>query len=80
VTAPAGSTLTVSALFSQEDGDLDLRLYDPTYSTSVPVASSATDDDGETIVYAVPLETTFLIRVAGFQGASAPYTLVVDIE
>ncbi|PKN53903.1 MAG: hypothetical protein CVU56_29395 [Deltaproteobacteria bacterium HGW-Deltaproteobacteria-14] len=80
VAAPAGSTLTVSALFSQAEGDLDLRLYDPTYSITVPVASSTSDDDDETIVYPVPLATTFLVRVVGFQGASAAYELVVVIE
>lgn len=80
VTAPAGSTLTVSALFSQAEGDLDLRLYDPTTSMSIPVASSTSDDDDETLVYDVPLETTFLVRVAGFQGASAPYQLAITIE
>jgi len=80
VEVPGGSTLTVSILFSHDEGDLDLRLYDAAYSLTVPVASSTSSTDDETIVWSVPFDGTYLIRVAGFAGASAGYDLVVAIE
>lgn len=80
VEAPAGATLTVAILFSHDEGDLDLRLYDPSLSTTTPVASSTSGDDDEVIVHQVGAATTFLVRVAGFQGASAGYDLVIELD
>jgi hypothetical protein len=80
VAATGGTTLTVTARFSHAEGDLDLRLYDPSYSTTIPVAKADSKDDDEVITYAVAVDGTLLVRVHGFDGASAGYDLQVTVE
>lgn len=78
IQAEGGTVIDVLASFSHGEGDLDMRLYDPNYSTTIPVAVSATKDDDESIAYEVPVSGTFLIRIHGFNGSSASYALDVS--
>lgn len=77
---PGGTTLTVTARFSHDEGDLDLRLYDPNYSTTIPVETAASKTDDETLVYNVAVAGTYLLRVHGFDGSSAEYDLELTYD
>jgi hypothetical protein len=79
LTTRAGQRVTVSALFSQADGDLDLRVYNPLVSATLPVATGSSTDDDETVTVTTPVATTLYIRVSGYGGDSAPYELVIDM-
>jgi hypothetical protein len=72
--------VTAEILFDQQEGDLDMRLYDPSYSTTIPIAVSSTNNSNESITYAVGVTGTYLIRVHGFDGGSASYDLSVSSE
>ncbi len=74
----AGDRVTVSALFSEEDGDLDLRVYNPLVSATIPVAVSSATDDDEEVTVTTPLATTLYVRVSGYGGDSAPYDLLIE--
>ena len=80
VQVTGGTELTAEILFDQAEGDLDMRLYDPAYSKTIPVAVSSTNDSNEVISYAVAVSGTYLIRIHGFDGASASYDLNVSAE
>ncbi len=80
VAGHAGKALTVGIHFDPEQGDLDLRLYDPTYSVTVPVVSSATDAGDEVVTFPVGVDGPLLVRVNGFAGASAGYSLTISEE
>jgi len=80
VEVQSGQTLTVTASFSHAEGDLDMRLYDPNYSTTIPVEVAGSKDDNETIVWPVSVTGTYYVRVHGFDGASADYDLDVTVE
>jgi hypothetical protein len=75
-----GTAVTAEILFDQQEGDLDMRLYDPSYSTTIPIAVSSTNNSNESITYAVGVTGTYLIRVHGFDGGSASYDLNVSAE
>lgn len=77
IVSPAGASWEVAIDFAHADGDLDLRVYDPLVSAALPVATSATSDDGERVVVSTPLATTLRVRVNGYGGARAGYTLAV---
>lgn len=74
----AGDRVTVQALFSAADGDLDLRVYNPLVSATLPVATSTSTDDDEQVVVTTPIATTLCVRVSGYGGDSAPYDLVIE--
>ena len=80
VDVPAGKTLKASILFENAEGDLDLRAYDPDYSVLQPVASSQGSGDEESVSYMPPLGGAVLLRVNGFDGAGAAYSLEVSFE
>lgn len=80
VEVPAGKVVTVEIAFAQAVGDLDLRVYNPLVSESLPVAVSQSTDDDEQVVVQVPLATTLYVRVNGYGGTSAPYALTVRID
>lgn len=80
VIVPPGNSLTVDLNFDSENGDLDLRLYDPTYSMSLPVTVAATQGASESATYEPPVGGVVLVRVNGFDGASAEYTLDATVE
>ncbi len=75
-----GTVLTVAARFSHAEGDLDLRLYDPVNSKTIPVAVATSKDDDEVITWDVAAPGVYLVRVHGFDGASADYDLEVFID
>jgi len=74
----AGDRVTVQALFSAAAGDLDLRVYNPLVSDTIPVATATSTDDDEEVVVTTPLATTLYIRVSGYGGESAPYDLTIE--
>ncbi|MGB0589921.1 MAG: CARDB domain-containing protein [Myxococcota bacterium] len=80
VVVPAGKTLTASITFENAEGDLDLRAYDPAYSTQQPVASSQTSADIEAVSYMPPVGGVVLLRVNGFDGAGASYGLQLELD
>lgn len=70
----AGETLTVTALFDQLKGDLDLRLY-KVAKFAVPVAVSATKKAPEQIIYTADETTKYYLRINGFAGDANAYAL-----
>ena len=78
LTTQAGGRYDISALFAHGDGDLDLRVYNPLISATLPVATSTSTDDDEQVTVTTPLATTLYIRVSGYGGNSAPYDLVIE--
>lgn len=76
----SGQTLTVTAVFSHAEGDLDMRLYDPNYSTTIPVEVAGSKNDNETITVPVSVTGTYYVRVHGFDGGSAEYDLTVAVD
>jgi hypothetical protein len=75
VSTPAGARVHVQVMFAAADGDLDLRVYNPLVSDVLPIASSSSTDDDEEVTVTTPLATTLYVRVSGYGGAAAPYTL-----
>ena len=49
------------------EGDLDLRVYDPAYSKTLPVGTAATKTAPEVLVYEPPVGGVVLLRVHGFR-------------
>ncbi len=80
VDAEAGDIVTIQAIFAHADGDLDLRVYDPLVSQTLPIATSTSTDDDEEAVITVPLATTLYVRVSGFGADGAPYDLAIDVR
>lgn len=77
MTVPEGAELNVQALFSHDDGDIDLTLYDEN-EFSVDSSTSITDNEE---LEAAPTETqTFYIEVYGWAGATNDYELDVSID
>ncbi len=74
-----GAVVDVAIAFAHAAGDLDLRVYDGAAGTSVPVATSATREDGEAVSVDMPVAGTLFVRVAGYLGASAPYDISVTL-
>lgn len=80
VQVPPGKTLRVAIDFDPNEGDLDLRVYDPGYSKTLPVGTSATKTAPEVLFYEPPVGGVVLLRVHGFDGASAVYDLELSVE
>jgi hypothetical protein len=80
VAVPAGIAMTAAISFSQAEGDLDLRLYDPTFSITQPIASSLSSTDNESLQYTPATGADLLLRVNGFDGASAAYGLSISLN
>jgi hypothetical protein len=74
---PARTRVTVTALFAHADGDLDMRVFDAAQGLTVPVAVANSRDDDESLSIDVMAPTRLLVRVHGYLGAVAPYTLQV---
>jgi hypothetical protein len=65
VFVPAGATLTVNALFSHADGDIDIDVYrGPSATTSLGVGDSVTDNEQVMVTNSAGAES-YLIRVQG---------------
>ena len=77
IASPAGATWDLAIRFAHAEGDLDLRVYDPLVSQTLPVATSTTLTDDEAVTVSTPLATTLFVRVNGYGGARAGYELEV---
>lgn len=79
VNLSSGQAATINALFSDAEGDLDLRLIDP---AGTQVASSLTVDDNESISYTPTQSGAFVVRVNLYQDAGSiegnSYELVIS--
>ncbi len=74
----AGQTLTVTMAFDQAKGDLDMRLY-KVAQFGQPVAVAATKSAPEVFSYTADATTTYYLRINGFNGDAAGYTLFTCI-
>jgi hypothetical protein len=75
-----GQTLTVEAEFDHAQGDLDMFLYQQGNCVAY-VASAITSTDDEVISIVAPADTTYLLRVLGFEGdAENGYSLSVTVQ
>ncbi len=74
----AGQTLTVTMAFDQAKGDLDMRLY-KVAQFGQPVAVGATKSAPEKFSYTADETTTYYLRINGFNGDAAGYTLFTCI-
>ncbi len=78
VNLQAGQTLTVTMAFDQNVGDLDMRLY-KVAQFGQPVAVAATKNAPEVFSYTADETTTYYLRINGFNGDAAGYTLFTCI-
>jgi hypothetical protein len=74
----AGQVLTVTMAFDQAKGDLDMRLY-KVAQFGQPVAVGATKSAPETFSYTADETTMYYLRIDGFNGTAAGYTLFTCI-
>ncbi len=72
-----GQTISVNLEFSHSDGDLDVTLYDSSVSQ---VANAQSSDDNETLSVEAGNSGTYYLKVFGYNGAVAPYALVLDLQ
>jgi len=78
VSLNAGETLTVTASFTNSEGDLDLRLY--TYGEfNIPALKAFETGDGEVLTYTADQSDAYYIRVNGLSDASNSYDLSMSI-
>ncbi|MCK5802944.1 MAG: PPC domain-containing protein, partial [Lentisphaeria bacterium] len=76
---PAGHSIRVQIFFSDSAGDVDMKLYDS--PTGSYIDSSGSTSDGEEVYERdTPVDTTYLVEVYGFSGASNTYDMRVTIE
>ncbi len=75
-----GETLEVQAIFSHAEGDIDLQILG---FLGIPLASSASSTDNETVSYTANNVGFFTIRVALFSDTGTmpgnPYQLIVNV-
>ena len=74
IDVPSGSTLTVTAQFDHDSGDLDVALY----KDGSEVDSSTSVSDTETVQASGG--ASYVVRVYGYQGAQAAYALSVSMQ
>ena len=73
----AGDIISVTVLFSQAQGDLELMLYGP--DCSLPLRYSQSTTDNEQVTYAAIADGTYNIRIYGYREAQNSYDMVVSI-
>lgn len=73
----AGDTVDATIDFAVATGDLDLSLLSPT--GSVAISSTTASSGTESVHYVVPTAGRYALRVYGFMGAAADYSLTLDI-
>ena len=73
-TATTDGSVRVDVLFSQQQSDLALRLFD---DSQVELASSDTITDNERASVEISPGEEFFVSVSGFQGAIGSYDLVI---
>lgn len=76
VDVKAGEIIDVSVLFDSTLADLDVAVVDP--DTGAIFAQSAGLSPNERVRVRAPSDRTFVVKVSGFGGAAAPYSLSVD--
>ena len=74
VDVPAGASLTVTILFPDANGDLDMKLYDDPAGGSA-IDSSTGVADSETVGATAAADTTYYVKVYGWAGAENGYDL-----
>ncbi|MFT5204091.1 MAG: hypothetical protein ACI9C1_003497, partial [Candidatus Aldehydirespiratoraceae bacterium] len=72
ISATAGELITVVADFVDADGDIDMRLFDPS-GTQIDI--SATTSDGEAITRTAAVTGTYALRVYRFNGGENEYSV-----
>lgn len=77
LTIPAGSTLSASLMFTNANGDLDLRLYNA--AGSIVASSTTASQSTESFMYTATTAGTFALEVRGFLSATNSYTLVTGV-
>jgi len=77
IDATAGQTISINVQFSHAAGDLDMTLYD---SSVTQVATAQSSDDNETLSVEAGSSGTHYLKVFGYNGAVAPYALVLDLQ
>ena len=77
----AGQTLTATAKFIHNDGDLDMFLHKQGNCYLGYEKGSASSNDDEELVYTTSTTSTFYLRVEGAnQSVSNAYTLILSIK
>jgi hypothetical protein len=72
-----GASLTVRIDFQHSSGDLDMKLQGPGGNQ---IASSVSTSNHETVRGADVAAGTYYVRVYGYRGARAPYSLTVTVQ
>ncbi|MBW2702499.1 MAG: PPC domain-containing protein [Deltaproteobacteria bacterium] len=82
-----GDSLSVSIDFINDNGDLDLWIFDvdalgdETLGCENALGCSTTEADGEAVDgIAIPANGTYYIAVAPYQGAQNAYSMLVDVQ
>ena len=83
ISVPAGATLTVDALFINDDGDIDMELFDSCGGTSLDGSFSVTDN--EQVMWTNTGGGTVAVRLNVYVFSSSAedcndYDMLVDIE
>ena len=74
---PTGATVRVTINFVDEDGDLDLKMYRGDEQVD---SSTSWSSDRETVDSTFDGTEPLFIKVFGYDGATAPYTIDVSFE
>lgn len=74
VTVPSGATTEVRIDFEHDEGDLDMHIYDSTGEDLLRTSTSVGDQE----ILSVQGPGTYLVRVYGYQGAQASYSLSLN--
>ena len=72
ISVPAGATLKTTIRFSNSEGDLDLEVRS--------VGDSASTNDEEQVIGTDLAPGEYKLKVFGYDGAEARYTLVLEVE
>ena len=75
VDVATGETVSSRIDFAHSAGDLDLFLFGPDRS---PLQQSTSQTDGESVTHVASEGGTYYVAVAGFDGATAEYDMVVE--
>ena len=73
----ANQQIVAHLTFVNDDGDLDLKLYD---SLGGVLETSASSSDDEEVSHIATTSDTYYIRINGYDGAMAAYSLTVTVD
>ncbi|MDF1667430.1 MAG: PPC domain-containing protein, partial [Planctomycetota bacterium] len=74
ITIPANGTLSVKIRFQHSTGDLDMFLTD---ASGTVISRSESTSDEETVTKTGLAAGTYYVRVFGYDGAEAPYSMTI---